>query len=331
VTYWLLPFKRYNGAENEMASFFAIMPLITLMVLGNILKRKSFYTEADIRALSKTLFWVILPALLYRSTFLSGREILKQKNLFSGTHLSYLLTLVLAWLLGTAFFHRGNAPRVASSVMASIRGNNVYLGLPLVSLTMGDKGLEAASVYFAVTSVGFQLLSIGAGDLALTRRIGLKGLWQTALRLVRNPQLLACAAGVITSLLGVENLPRVLDESLRILGSAASGTALLMIGAKLDLSSVGKAMVIFRETWWDALVRLVLHPMLMWFCLTALSVPAPLLQVTVLVSAMPVAVNVFVIATEMGMDGNYSADLVVATTLLASITIPFWIKILGVL
>lgn len=48
-----------------------------------------------------------------------------------------------------------------------------------------------------------------------------------------------------------------------------------------------------------------------------------------MLSAMPNAVNCFILARGMGMDSEYAADLVAATTLLGIISIPAWAYILG--
>lgn len=314
-----------------MSAFFVVLPLVVIMALGNIMRHKGFYSEADIKSLTKTLFWIVMPALLYRATFVSGREILKQPGLLKGSHCAYIVTLLFVWVLGHCFFHKKNIKRLATSVMGAIRGNNIYLGFPLVYLAMGDFGLQSASIYIAVTTIGYQFLSIGGGDLALTEKLNITNMFCVLKRLARNPQVIACVAGVLTAVIGIEKLPKPADETLKLLGDAASAMALLMIGASIDFSNIKKIIKMFQNTWWDILIRLVLHPLLMWGCLSYFDVPTTLMQVTVLISAMPTAVNVFVFASEMGMDGEYGAELVVTTTLLAAVTIPVWINVLGIM
>lgn len=313
-----------------MSGFLIVLPLIIIMALGNISKRKHFYSEQDIKSLTKTLFWIIMPALLYRATFVSGMEILKQPALLKGSQVTYVVTLLVVWVCGRYVFHRGNIRRLATSVLAANRGNNIYLGVPLVYLAMGEAGLCAASVYIAVTTIGYQIISIGGGDIALSEKLHWKCLLDVVKRLFHNPQILACIFGVMTALLVLDKLPKPLDEALKLLGNAASALALLMIGASIDFSNFKKLCRMFRNTWWDVLVRLGLHPMLMWLCLTYFDVPAMLLKVTVLISAMPTAVNVYVFSSEMGMDGEYGAELVAVTTILSAFSIPIWINVLGI-
>lgn len=313
-----------------MSGFLTTLPLILIMLLGGILKKRGFYSETDVKLLTKTLFWIIMPALLYRSTFVSGKEVLVQPALLKGSSIAYIVTIVFVWCLGRLIFYRANTRRLATSVMGAIRGNNVYLGIPLVYLAMGNIGVENASIYMAVTTIGYQLCSIGGGDLVLSEKLNIKNFVHILKRLSKNPQIIACFAGVFTALLGVNNMPIFLDETLKLLGSAASALALLMIGASIDLGSVNKTIKMFYDTAWDIFVRLVAHPFLMYVCLLYFGVPKILMQVTVLISAMPTAVNVYVFAKEMGMDGEYGAELVIATTLCSALTVPIWIRVLGI-
>ncbi len=55
-----------------------------------------------------------------------------------------------------------------------------------------------------------------------------------------------------------------------------------------------------------------------------------LTQAVVLVSAMPPAVNNFIIADGMGLDAEYAADVIAAGTILSVLTLPLWVRILGI-
>ena len=101
-----------------MFGFFLVMPLVIIIAMGNVLKRRGFYSAADIAALSKTLYWVILPLLLFRTTYISGTEVLTQPSLLISVNVCYIATIALSWG-GAAFFaHKGDIRRIAVSVFS---------------------------------------------------------------------------------------------------------------------------------------------------------------------------------------------------------------------
>ena len=312
-----------------MFGFFLVMPLVIIIAMGNVLKRRGFYSAADIAALSKTLYWVILPLLLFRTTYISGTEVLTQPNLLISVNVCYIATIALSWG-GAAFFaHKGDIRRVAVSVFSDFRSNNIYLGFPVVQLAMGETGLHLASIYIAVSTIFFQVLSIGAGELALNGRLTAKSFAAMGRRLGKNPLVISCVAGVLAALAHVP-IHFVLDETMKLVSGAATAVALLALGGTLDISRMSRVVEIIRRTWFDIIIKIIVNPLLMWGALILFPVDSELLKVTVMLSSMPCAVNCFIIAKSMGMDGEYTADLVASTTLLGILSIPAWAYALGI-
>ena len=115
------------------------------------------------------------------------------------------------------------------------------------------------------------------------------------------------------------------------MGGAATAIALLALGGTLDLSRVSRISNMIKNTWQDCVIKLLIHPLLMWSVLSALSISGPLLKIAVMLSSMPSAVNCFIMAKEMKMDADYAADLVASTTVLGVISIPLWANFLGII
>ncbi len=311
-----------------MFGFVLVLPLMLIIITGNLLRSRGFYNDSDINALTKTLYWVILPTLLFRTTFISGREVLSQPNLLLGITVCYVITIIIAWCCAR-FFHKGDAKRIAVSAFSSIRANNIYLGFPVIQLAMGEAGLNQASVYIAVSTVSFQLLSIMAGEVALSKKLSFSVFLSILKKLAVNPLILSCGSGIAIALTGLEQLPLVFDEAMKLMGGAATAVALLALGGSLDFSRISRVIRMLRSTWVDCTIKLLIHPVLMWIMLILIPVPLTMFQTTVMLSSMPTAVNCFILAKEMNMDGDYAADLVASTTVLGMISIPLWAAMLG--
>lgn len=314
--------------ESRMFGFFLVLPLVIIIIAGNQLRARGFYSANDISALMKTLYWVILPPLLFRTTYIAGTEVLRQPNLLIASTLCYIITIIAAYAGSRAFAHKGDVRRTAVSVFSSFRSNNIYLGFPVIQLAMGEAGLHEASIYVAVTTVSFQLLSIAAGEAVLYGRPSARGILDMLRKLVLNPLIISCVLGVIAAASGFP-IHFVFDEAMKLMSGAATAVALLALGGSLDLSRMGKIVKILSRTWFDTLIKLAVNPAIMYAVLLLFPIPKDLFNVTVMLSAMPNAVNCFILARGMGMDSEYAADLVAATTLLGIISIPAWAYILG--
>ncbi len=307
-----------------MAGLSAVVPLLLTVLLGWVLRRRGYLKEETAPQLMWLLYWVSLPALLFRKTIAVGGESLLNGNLFVAIHLSFFLMPPLAWLL--ARLAGQERRRVAVSVLVSIRSNNVYMGLPVVALALGAEGVAALSLYLAVGLFSYNLLSIAWAQIALSGGLSRRHLVETARSVALNPLFLACLAGVSASLLGFSALPRWLDAFLEILGDLATALALLALGASIRIAS---PLATLRSAWRDVTLRLFVHPAVMALLFRFFPVEPYVAGAVILATAMPSAVNNFVLAKGMDMDSAYAGEVVAATTVLSVVTVPLWLAWLG--
>lgn len=310
-----------------MSVILILLPILISVTLGYLLKEYGFLNEGDKASLTKVLFWVIQPLFLFRTIYGVGYRIVKELDLFAAIHVAYFATLLLVWVLTRTVLNRDIPRKRAISMFSAIRSNNVYLGFPICVLAMGTVGEENASIYLAASIIGFQLLSISAGEVGLSGTTSLKSLWRISRRLVKNPLVIACLSSITLSILWARPLPAFLDKSIEILSAGASGLALIVLGAGIEVKRVSDML---RDTWMDLLVRMIVHPLIMWGVMLLWNVPGEMVKVAVLTSAMPLAVNVYFMSKGMGMDSDYAARLIAATTIAGIAIIPAWMLVLGV-
>lgn len=302
-----------------------IAPLVLVVLLGMALKGFGFLNGTDRERLTRLLYWIVLPALLFRTTYLAGGDLSQHKNLFLATYASFFVVPVFG-LIVSLFTHKGDQKMHALSAMASGRANNLYLGMPAVILALGDKGLEAASVFMAITLPGYNLVSIMWGEAVISGGMNFAALRTMTVRLVKNPLIVFSILGLLFAQLRIP-VPNVFLVSMQLVGNMATGIALIALGMSLELHGVPAAL---KRTWPDVLIKLFLHPAIVWGFLLIWPVPEVFFQSAMIISAMPTAVNTFIIAAGMGMDERYACDLVAMTTVLAPISIPIWVALIGV-
>jgi predicted permease len=232
---------------------------------------------------------------------------------------------LIAWAAGRRAGEERH--RLAISALVSMRSNQVFMGIPAVSIALGSTGLESLSLYFAMSLVGYHIISIAASQIVLSRGISPKSILNSVKKLAGNPMVIACFVGIGFSFAGVNEFPRPVDVTLKVLGDIGTGMALLAVGAGLSFRSVP---AMLRKTWRDTLIKLMVQPAVVWAFLLVWPVDPVMLKVVVFVSAMPVAVNSLVVAQGMGMDDKYAGEVIAVTTIFSAISLPFWIRLLGI-
>ncbi|MDR3281259.1 MAG: AEC family transporter [Synergistaceae bacterium] len=309
-----------------MKGIFIIAPLILVIILGMAVRAAGFFTDKDKDMLTRLLYWIVLPALLFRTTYLAGGDISGQKNLFFSAYAAMIGLPLAAFLIAKFITHRGNIGQQALSAMAAARSNNIYLGLPACALAMGDAGTHAASVCLALALPGYNLISITWGEAVYSGGITFKSLRGIALRVVKNPLIISSVLGICAAALKIP-MPETLMSSIKLVADMATGVALLSLGMSLELSLLIPAL---KHAWHDALIKLALHPAITWIFLMLWPVHQDFFRAAVIIAAMPTALNTFIIAGGMGLDERYACEIVAVTTVLAPITIPIWIYLLGI-
>jgi predicted permease len=302
-----------------------IAPLIAIIALGVFMKASGFMDDSDKERLTRLLYWVVIPLFLFRTTYLAGGDISGQKNLFLASY-STMLLVPAAALLASKLACPGDRGLQALSAMMSTRMNHVYLGLPVVTLALGDEGVRAASIYLAIVNPGYNLISIMWGEIVFSGGLTAGASRSIARRVLKNPMVVSSLLGLAAAQLRVP-LPDVLLTSMKLVSDMATGIALIALGMSLSLRDMPGAI---RHTWRDVLVKLALHPIIAWVFLTIWPVPRIYFQAAIIVSSMPIAVNTFIVASGMGLDEKYACEAVALSTMLMPVAFPIWAAVMGV-
>lgn len=303
-----------------------ILPLVFLVGLGYTLRSNGFFAEEDIPRLTRLLYWVIMPAQLFQTTLKNGGELFTSPNLFYATYASFLLT-PLAGLLLSCLLSPGNRDRMSFASLAGPRANNLFLGLPAVMIALGQSGVDLAGVYLAVSLPGDAIIPITYAEF-LNPRSGTKlaGIKSAFRHISKNPLILGSIAGVLAAQMGF-SMPRSLEKSFDILSASSAGIALLVLGMTIRLPNFSRAV---RRSFGDAAIKLLVHPALVWLCFQIWPVSLPMRQVAMVLSIMPNAINTFIVAVGMGLDRDYAVETVAVSTLFSVVTVPIWMKFIGV-
>ena len=153
-------------------------------------------------------------------------------------------------------------------------------------------------------------------------RHGQKGLGR---ELVENPLIWATFLGLLANLMGF-HMPEWLAPTFSRLGQTGLVLGLMAAGAGMQLSALPRAKVLGVAVL--GIKHLVL-PILAWLLAKAFQLDATQTTVLLIFAAMPTASSAYVLAARMGFNGPYVASLVTLSTLLAMLSLPFALGMLG--
>lgn len=311
------------GASPLLGVLIAVLPVVGAVIAGALMRRVNWLTaEADASMMRVTIN-VFMPCLMFDSVL--GNQALRQWDTLLKTPLVGFGTVTFGILASLAVARFTGLSEVASRrTFALSTGiyNYGYIPLPLALLLFGR---ETAGVLF-VHNVGVELAMWSVGLLVLSGH-GLRQGW----RQVINVPLLATLVGLVLNMSGAGRwLPEFVLQTFKLLGQCAIPLGLVLVGATMsDYAHEFRIGAASRMMGLACLLRVGFLPLA--FLALARFMPASpeLRQVILLQAAMPAAVFPIIMAKHYGGDPGAALRIVIATSLAALLTIPFWLRLGG--
>jgi malonate transporter len=289
-----------------------ILPNFVLIVLGLALARAFDYGRDFWQGLEKLVYYVLFPALLFRSLAIAQIDLARAGTLVAAACAFTVAGFALSLAAGPLF--RLDRQLHATGSQCGYRFNT-YIGLAVAGSLFGTQGVALAALLLGVM---IPLANLGAvAVLAAESERGFLA------ELVRHPLVLSCLAGFAWNLSGLP-LAGFAEQTLALLGQTALPAGLLSVGAAMRMER-GQGPVA-AHAWWLA-VKLVALPgmalgLARWLGATGLDA-----AILVLCAALPTATNAYILAVRMTGDGRAVATQVTVGTILSMATLPVWMAL----
>lgn len=284
------------------------LPFFAIVGLGYVAARTNFFSEAATAYLTKFVFYFALPAMIIRfSANLSFAELINIPFIAAYLSASFLIYFLAT---GVAILRRRNVAEAAVEAQCATIGNVGFLGIPMLALLMGPEAVLWVMLVLAIDQLVFGslivILIVGSRD----GRMSFGMLKTVGMGLIKNPMIMAMVAGLLCSSSGWA-LPVPATEFFDILGAAATPGALFAIGASLASKSAERISV----AGWLAFCKLILHPGAIAIAALLIFPVAPYpAAVLIAATALPVAGNIFILATHYNVAPvRVSASILVST------------------
>ena len=297
-----------------------LAPVFLVVILGLFLRQTGFASYSFFQQTNKLVYWVGLPALLFYKTADAPPEFGNVLNivvvLVAGMVGCIIAGYTVSFLLGLSVEDRG------TFVQGTFRGNLAYVGLPIVLYTIEASDIAGNGMAFLVIAPMIPLynfasvfvLTAGRRSEGSTRKDHIRKL---TLKIVTNPLIIACLAGLLYSLTGL-GIPLFLYRTLEAIGQMALPLALLGIGATLSFDTV-KGEV--RESIAASIIKTAGAPLIGFLVGSALQLSSVEMRVALLYLTCPTAISSYVMAQQLKGNDRLAAGIVVVSTVVAAFSL----------
>ena len=299
--------------------FEVVVPLFGLLVCGYGVARTRLLGPEGIQGIANFVFYCAIPALLFRGlaagTMPAKIDFGVVYAFFLGCLVAFAATMLVARLANRAML----AEQALAGVTVSF-GNVVLLGIPLVYVAFGERGVLPVTLISSFHSVILLTLATILVESALGPRAGnfLRAAKATLGALATNPIIVAIVAGFLWRVLDLP-LPVPAKSFLTLLSGAAAPCALFSLGATLTTFRIGGDL---RHVAAIATAKLAVLPLVVWLLATRLfDLEAVEAAVVTMLAALPTGVNPFILARKYGVYVERAASAVVVTTALSVVTL----------
>lgn len=295
-----------------MAIVALVLPDFLLIALGWALFHLLKYQAEFFNTAEKLVYYVLFPALLFSSILRTPISLSEASTLIGATTAIMACGVAMAWLAAPIL--RAPAKLQASLAQCAYRFNT-YMGLSLALSVAGTAGQSTMAI---IVGCAVPLGNIAAVSGLADRKDG-----HVVVEVLRNPLILATAAGLACNLAGI-SLPDFATDTLQRLGACAIALGLICVGATLTMQGLGTAAKLIG---WMISVRLLAMPLAGLLVAFLLPLSPTEKHMLLLFSTLPTASSAYILAVRMGGDGRSVAATISLGTVLSAVTIPLWLQV----
>ncbi|MDR0547545.1 MAG: AEC family transporter [Dysgonamonadaceae bacterium] len=307
---------------NFLFSLNVVAPLFVLMATGYVIRKIRFVNEDFFSQLNKLVFRFCLPLMLFqdiRTSYVG--DFSNTKLIFSaliGTAVVILLSFMIVPLLVKRKGSRG------SIIQAIYRSNFLIYGLPLAQGMYNNDAVLKVSMLMCIMIPFYNVAAVIILSIFSESGKG-KVTFKSVLHdIVTNPLILGCFFGLLAGILQIR-LPDFIDKPLVQFAGTAAPLALFVMGGEFHFRSLRHniAPVIFSTA-----ARLLIVPIIALAIFIYMGFREVDLAVLLSIFATPAAMASYIMAKNMGNDGELSGQIVVLSTACSCVTIFFIIYFL---
>lgn len=295
-----------------------IIPIFILIALGYILNKKF---DLSISTLSKLNFYIFVPAFMFVNLYSTQIPFEMITVLFFALCILFANMLVATLIAKVRGYDIGLKSAFLNSVMFYNSGN---IGIPLITLVFSSAPYlingDTPYLNIALTAHIMVLLvqSVTLNTIGFINAGRANGHWKDSLsKVLKMPTIYVIPITLVLKFIPFDFTVIPIWDALNYASRALVSVALLTLGIQLSRTKLG----FNRDIFLSVFFRLLVSPLIALFLIYIFKMDGIVAQAVLISSALPTAVNTALIAVEYDNHPNYASQVVMASTLLCSITL----------
>ena len=283
--------------------------LFLYMLIGWICRKTDLVKAAAQPSFTNFLLYVSIPCMVFQSFDME----FTMETLYRGASVLTIATIsaLVSLVFGRYAYNWCNPREKCIMKYGTLVSNSGFAGLPVIQDAYGQDGLFLGSLFIIpnrimMWSAGISLFT----DAPLKQRIK---------NVMLNPGIIAVELGVLRMLFQPA-IPQQLNKALSALGAMSTPLGMVIIG--MILSGVSPRTVLDKKAFILVAVRQFLFPLGTLAILRLLGTDLLTLQISVVLTGMPVGSSTAFLADKYGADAVFASKCVFISTLTSRITSP---------
>jgi len=291
-----------------------ILILLLLVLVGYVARKTNIIPASVMPVFSKFLLYFAVPTSIIMSMQIPITvDILDDVvKVFIVSAFFYAIGIAVGWFLPNIL--RAKKEDYGIMRYSVIFASTLFMGVPVISMTFGEIGIFYASIF----NVLFVILAFTFGLWVLLRKT--ERAVKIRLKEMITPPIIGIIIGLIFFFTSF-TIPDPFAGALNFFGGITVPLSFFVIGGFLANVKIKNIFSNFR-LYIISLVSLLLIPFLFKLVVDCFVTNPTILSTTVILAAMPAAINVVLLSGEYKLNSEFAAQCVFIMTLMSLITLP---------
>ena len=288
-----------------------VIVMCILALTGVICYKRRIIDDKQNEGVSEMVLQVFTPILLFTSLQQNFSE--KMIKGFIVCIIVSMIGFLISLLISYVVSFREDDYNKAVEQVALIYSNCGFIGIPLVQGIFGSEGVFYMSAFVAVSNflIWTHAVIIMSGKTDIN----------SIILSLKSPTIIAIILGM-TFFIMQWRLPKFIMEPLEMFSSVNTPLAMIVAGINIAKENIIKSLK-HKRLYFICLLRLIIIPFSVLFCLKLLSIEKIICQVAILAIACPTGVTGTLFAVRYSKNSGYATEIFSMTTIFSIATLPF--------